>query len=341
MAVVSGAQSSASRFWKKAIVAGGSLLPILISSVWCYLSLYVTVFPLCTIGRFLRRGRAYGFFLFRLYEPFAALCCCCWVAFRLDQLRRYWVVAWRARALRNRMQQNHNRRTRTVWKAKIPTALRRGTLGLAGLVLGVLFLIVTGFPLWWRVPGKAALQRHAWKTEVCTGWDYNIILSGVSFFDILSNSSVVSMATIVGEASQLYTLRLTHPESYVSRVTLDFSNYTIDYNYSAYRFLSATQNGNFSINPLRFPGLSCTYPDIQWNHGCAPPTISLQNETAEILRTSVSNYDNCTQLKACGRGRIEELAIPLGAVLIEMEKASLCCTSFGWYVLSITIKSLT
>jgi len=58
------------------------------------------------------------------------------------------------------------------------------------------------------------------------------------------------------------------------------------------------------------------------------PSIALiYHNGNEIVRTEVTNYDDCTQLKVCATGQSRDLAIPLGAILIEMEKVGLCCTN--------------
>jgi hypothetical protein len=234
-------------------------------------------------------------------------------------------------------------------RRKVSKLSRRvGTFILASIIILVLNG-VSSFPSWWMIPLRAGWQRSVWNSDtICQGWDYEIIMDTVDFQQLtidgnrsefmLSNATILSTSSSGGGAAVPTVLMdLQHPSPYISVTTVhgdngtSLFNFTIQYNFTEWKYYTSTNiSGTFNDSSIfSFPSLGLTglYPDIFWSPYCSSPRVSLVDVNhTEWIRTAIQSYDDCTQLKLCARGDIQQFAIPLGTIFIEMEKAGLCCT---------------
>jgi hypothetical protein len=230
-----------------------------------------------------------------------------------------------------------------------PRLTRRAIFRLARMFISLLLALVVvtiifgaaAYPTWWRVPSTADWQRKAWDNEICLGWDYKISFDGVDFnhlgLETAENEGqrFLSNASIQGLSGGLIEMSLQHPGSNISLVSINNDGHTstIEFNFTSLNYSSFdSSTGSFSRGPdLAFPELSLKsqYSDIiQWNPYCSAPRVSLvDSNNTEVLLTILSNYDDCTMMTACSNGPLERLLVPVGFILIEMEKSGLCCTN--------------
>lgn len=235
------------------------------------------------------------------------------------------------------------------------TVIRLGRMVLAGsiaLTLGIIFTGLMGYPGWWIFPSQAIWQRKAWQDEVCQGWDYKITFDGIDFTQLGMETAegegqfYLSNATIVPSTGGLpIGMTLEHPGSYISLITISDNNEnsTIEFN-----FTSSSYNSTFNTTPqyfrdgyynLAFPDLKMKnqpYSNIAWSPLCEAPQVSIiDGDQKEVFRTILSNFDDCTQMRACGNGPFDRLSVVTGFVLTEMEKSGLCCTNPERSVISV------
>jgi hypothetical protein len=226
----------------------------------------------------------------------------------------------------------------TIWVAVI--------LGIIYATFFLGFLLWLSWLTWWIYPAQAIWQRKVWQSDVCQGWDYEIIMDTISYRQLgleeTSGEPVLSNATLFSSTGPSLLMDLQHPAPNISLVTLHSNGFTpevtVQYNYTSFTYsASSNLSGLFNNTPvLYFPGLSASslYPNYPWTHQCSAPTVAMiDSNGGEIVRTAIVNYDDCTQLKLCGMNGLERLVITVGAIFIEMEKAGLCCTNPYKYIL--------
>ena len=140
-------------------------------------------------------------------------------------------------------------------------------------------------------------------------------------------------------------MTLEHPGPYISLININNNNEnsTIEFN-----FTSSSYNSTFNSTPQYFVDLyynlgfldlqikNRPYSNIAWGPLCAAPQVSIIDEDQkEVFRTILSNFDDCTQMRACGNGPFDRLSVVAGLVLTEMEKSGLCCTNPERSVISV------
>lgn len=234
--------------------------------------------------------------------------------------------------------------SRWEWKlpiSRVQVELRRlplktlGTRCIRGVVLGMLLAFIT-LPFWWRNFAWSLWRRKLWTDANCQGWDYLITMDTIEFRAFSSlQQFTLSKASIQGVTGLNYMMHLEHPTSTLSRIILQNDNgdstpYLVDYDSTKSSYSSPNMSGTFTDFPtLSFPDLSLAslFPNYTWSWGCDPPGVVLADGQEEVVRTTIGNYDDCTMLRVCGMGSVDRLVVPLGAILIEMEKSGLCCTS--------------
>ena len=230
---------------------------------------------------------------------------------------------------------------------------------IAGVVLAIYMIIFLGIMFWiswltwWIYPAQAIWQRKIWQNEACKGWDYQITMKTISYQQAglqEAGEGIRSNATF-WSSTGVSSMNLQHPAPNNSLVTFHDndteSTFTVQYNLTSFSYSSSTNlSGAYNITPiLDFPDLSVSslYPHYPWTHLCSAPTVAMMDsDHKEIVRTTTVNYDDCTQLKICGRNDLGRLVIIVGAIFIEMEKAGLCCTNpYRYYLLqgNLTIQS--
>jgi len=203
-------------------------------------------------------------------------------------------------------------------------------------------------PCWIVFAYRYAWKAIAWHHE-CSGWDYVILLDGVSWDPFLSNRSLVGTATILATPGMtkmdLFRDVRTHG-NYIFKIS-QTSNSTLPLSSIAYNLTGATYTANnitssFNVTPfLSFPSLDIdtrdhSIPFLRPDDKSYPPSADLiyRNSTTishllttELLRLASWNFSDCTKLKACGmQDRTGGFQIALGVVLIEQVLSSLYCT---------------
>lgn len=309
-------------------------IPTVTDIIWGYYILYVAIYPLSRPARFL-----YGKTAFFVFEFLWSMVTVSWNSNAI-----FGVVALVSKKMRSA---TRSRLDEAVWRPIVVWKPIPKFLTWPCKVLGscVLYAIATS-PLWWRWPGRVVWQRSAWRNEVCAGWDYQIIFNTVDFQEIGLDEPLLSNASFLSQDGRTYLMQLAHPTSNISLISVEDESstpFTVKYNFTDSTYLTSIGvSGNFTNYPLlAFPSLSLSsrYPKYPWRTYCGAPTVALIDQGGvEVLRTSVSNYDDPTMLKVCGRGNKNELSIPLGAVLIEMEKAGICATNPFGYKIAIGYK---
>jgi hypothetical protein len=203
-------------------------------------------------------------------------------------------------------------------------------------IIILLYIALLGLPSWWYYPLQAGWQRAVWR-DACLDWELSITMSTLHF-NMVGVPGKLSSATLLHPNGSKFVMELSHPASNISAISLYAgSNSTppisdMVFNFTTLTYTTSTNlSGSFTNSPfLSFPELSLQsqYPRIAWSFTCFAPRFSLiDSDNRVVLRTKGRNYDDCAQLKACGSGDIETLAVPLSATLIELEKAGLCCTN--------------
>ena len=203
---------------------------------------------------------------------------------------------------------------------------------------------LTAYPAWWFFPSQAIWQWDAWQDEICRGWNYKVTFDGIDFDQLGLETAegegqyYLSNASIVPSGGGFIGMTLEHPAPYVSLITINQgnnNNSTIQFNFTSYSYNSSFNNESqifdYSNNTLALPNLTLTsrsYSNIKWNPYCSAPQVSIVDaDETEVFRTVLSNYDDCTQSRACGNGPFDSLSVAVGLVLTEMEKSGLCCTN--------------
>ena len=199
----------------------------------------------------------------------------------------------------------------------------------------ILYFALLSIPSWWYRPLQAGWQRAVWRHEACLGWELSITMRTLHFNEI-GVPGKLSSATLLDSNGSEFAMALSHPASNISVISLYAgSNSTpseVVFNFTTLTYATSTNlSGSFTNSPvLSFPELSLRsqYPRIDWSFDCSAPRVSLiDSDNHVVLRTRAKNYDDCTQLRACGSGDIETLILPLSVTLIELENAGLCYTN--------------
>ena len=302
------------------------IVPSLVDIIWqCYVQ-YVQLYPLSPSARIIR-ATSQSWSMFVVSENFFMVLIVAYNTFLL----------W------------------STWERRLPFSINRppardpGRLGLKKLfaytrylVFLILFVVVITIPFWWRSFAWSIWRRTLWRNAHCQGWDFLVTMDTVDYRQFSSDDTVaLSKASIWGIDGSNYTMELEHPASSRSIISVrgdDWSStpYIVDYNLAELRYSSPTLSGTFTDFPVpSFPDLSLysRFPNYTWNWECDAPGVVLTDGNQEVVRTTVGNYDDCTMLNVCGMGSFDRLVVPLGVILIEMEKSGLCCTSPFVYVL--------
>jgi len=307
------------------------------SSVWSYYVIYATIYVLSPVARTVMASDAGWIAFYTLCRFWATTAC-------ITNLTAWAKVAGPIRTRYSPGSDNLPQRRTTPRPQRRATAriVRGFAEAIFVTVVVLVFLVFTSWPGWWVWPAGVVMQRKAWANEHCREWDYEITFNTVRH-DQLGEAdafgyTIFSNATLLSPNRSSLLMEVKHPPSNVSLITVSSNNtdfdFVVQYNFTELSYTESKDNVSGVFNWLPIPGflnisLSSLYPDYGWDYYCTAPRVVLMdaNET-EILRTSISN--GCTELKVCGMGPIERLAIPLGVVFIEMEKAGLCCTNpFG------------
>lgn len=294
----------------------------------CYIQ-YIQLFPLSSSARFLR-ATPFRWTLFVVGENFLMVFCVGYNVFS------FWSIFQHKVPYLVGSREHTSPRSFRKWLDTLVTS----TCYLIGGVLLVVFVTV---PFWWRGWAWGTWRRTAWNDEVCDGWEYTISMNTVDYREVMfrgtDDPAIFSRATILGSGGLQHSLTLKHTALNQSKVTVQpdtrlsiSETFFIEYNYTALSYSGPNRSvGTFTDFPiLSFPDLSLTsaYPKYTRGWGCdAPAAVMIDSDMQETVRTTVGNYDDCTMLKVCARGRLNRIAAPLGAILIELEKSGLCCTS--------------
>ena len=305
------------------------IVPSLLDIVWqCYVQ-YVQIYPLSSPARNIRKT-SQRWSMFVVSENFFMVLVVAYNTFLL----------W------------------SMWEGRLPFSIKRplvGALRRPGLtrifayvryfVFLVLFIVVITVPFWWRSFAWSLWRRGLWRNARCQGWDHLVTMDTVNYQQFSNyDTGALSKASIWSKDGSNYTMLVEHPAPSLSILLVQRDNwnsmpYTVEYDFSELKYSSPTLSGTFTDFPvLSFPNLSLysQFPNYTWNWECDAPGVVLSDGNQEIVRTTVGNYDDCTMLNVCGMGSIDRLVIPLGVILIEMEKSGLCCTSPFVYVRSRT-----
>jgi hypothetical protein len=292
--------------------------------IWhCYVQ-SIRIFPLSTAARLIRASQT-GERMFIVTEQFFM-----WLCVIFNSYLVWAVLEYRLPDILQNLGSSFEFSSRK-WLARI-------SLLIGYLISAILIVLYITLPFWWRRAAWGPWRRSVWNEEVCQGWDYLITMHTVDFTQMFlgKNATAVSTATFWGQGllKVLYTMTLHHGLSGLSRVSVQTNTselFTIEYNSTTPSYFTTT---NVPVPFIDFPVLSfpqlslvSRFPEYVREWGCDPPAVVLMNRTQEVVRTTVSNYDDCTMLKVCGRGSIDLLAAPIGAILIDMEKSGICCTS--------------
>jgi hypothetical protein len=196
--------------------------------------------------------------------------------------------------------------------------------------------------------------RIAWNNELCLGWDYLITLHSISHPQLHwqgSEYKILSNATILGGNGTGFSLELNHPSIGVDMLSVRWMDSNISgpygefrwsltqevFNYSDYSPASANGSGSFITGAtlpfsgnfttgvtLSFGERSVVYDfsdTMSWDYG--PAMRVVDSNGSDILRTKVTNYDDCTTLKACGNGDPDILSVLAGLLLGVLEPFAL------------------
>lgn len=318
--------------------------------IWAYYTIKITIFPLSSESRAIARSTV-GAAFFDMFQNYLIAIVTVW------NLTWLWIfigpiVTRKARPPDTpapyeegtiRPDENQTRlATRLGTGRRRIKIFFRQVLILAVVAVSLLVLHgITSYASWWMFPARVGWQRAVWNGDVCQGWDYEISFDTLNFqqltVDGVRSEFKLSNATWKSTSGGVSTLMdLQHPSPNISVTTIygdnDTSSFTIQYNFTSLQYLTSgnvTGLFNNEWQVLEFPNISLSslYRDYPWSHYCRSPSVVLIDaNNTEVVRTGIENYDDCTMLKVCGRGDIESLAVPLGAIFIEMEKAGLCCT---------------
>jgi len=89
----------------------------------------------------------------------------------------------------------------------------------------------------------------------------------------------------------------------------------------------------FNLNDLR---TNATYNlravDKQWEFNNDAPSVTLKDDNdTDIIRTDVTNYRHCNQLKVCAAsGAGPEIIVPAALILISQTNFAIVCTTHGF-----------
>ena len=308
--------------------------------MWGYFVVYASIFRLSALCRFFS-GAPNRWKIFTIGNKiFAFVCAACDAAF----LR--WLVGPPSQELTSS--------DIDVTSNSIRRALRNCGTVLAVVIYVLIAAILTFWPIWWIYPTQAIWQAKVWNGQTCQGWDYEITMNTINYQQLGVENSVgeqiLSNATLLNSSGISYFVDLQHPWSNISLITFhgnsERPSLTVEYNFTSFWYASSENlSGPFNKSPvLSFPNLkiSSLYPSNDWRRECYPPSTALvDSSNKQILRTEVVNYNDCTMMKVCGMNPLPQLAISLGAILIEMEKGGLCCTNpYGYNLGGINVINL-
>lgn len=300
------------------------IVPSLVDIAWqCYVQ-YVQLYPLSTSARTIRATSRHWSVFVESENFFMVLI----VAYNT-------FLAWSAGESAFPFSIN-----RPAGKESRSTGIKKVFAYAQYLVCLILVLVVVTIPFWWRSFAWSLWRRTLWREARCSGWDFLITIDTIDYRQFSSDTISLSKASIWGTDGSNYTMQLEHPASNLSKILLQTNDRSsnssiIEYNFAELRYSSTTLSGSFTNFPvLSFPDLSLysRFPNYTWNWECDAPGVVLTDGNVEIVRTTVGNYDDCTMLNVCGMGSFDRLVVALGAILIEMEKSGLCCTSPFVYV---------
>jgi hypothetical protein len=308
--------------------------PFLLDLIWECLFQFAQVYPLSPLSRTLRTSPR-GWDIFWLGERVWATFCVAYNTFLVWSVADIaWQFTRKTVASASKLTSKYQSRA-LLWVHQLLSAV----VYLILLILIVAFITGT---IWWRGSSLAIWRRTVWRDEFCEGWDYLMTTNTLDYAQLLLDGEQGrrrSNATLLGVDGSKYTMQLEHPNFNISLITVHSGgsavpDFTITYDFTALSyFTSSNMSGDFTYTPfLSFPDLLIhpTFPDTPWTccqWQCTAPSVALTDANREIVRTIISNYDDCTMLKVCGLGTIDSLALPLGAILIEMERSGLCCTN--------------
>jgi hypothetical protein len=307
--------------------------------VWTVYMVKPTIFPLSSESIAIHENGASWFFFYWLGWQWVGL----WTIWNL-------VIIWAAagpivsRAPGNPRPEHELPRSaiggpsRRTTSSRIFGFLKHIVFNILTLLIGTIICGAAGYLGWFGFPLQVDWQRHAWKNEICTGWDYTITFDGVKF-DQLGTSNdtqyLQSNATIAPTFGSAINMTLQHPAPNISVIVIAENNTVneVTFNFTSQNYSSTIDSSvgwYIRGDTLEFPTLSLgdQYSGINWNPSCSAPQVSLIDANdKEVFRTVLSNYDDCTLLKACGNGPLDRLVVPVSFILTESEKSGLCCTN--------------
>jgi len=126
----------------------------------------------------------------------------------------------------------------------------------------------------------------------------------------------------------------------ISNITYDFRDFTVSGNCTSPPSNATTQCISGSFNPNNFLSFSLhdlrtnatsnlRAVDKQWAFSNDAPSFILKDDSgAEVLRTDVTKYGDCTQLKICAaQDTGPGIIVPLALILIRQSEYAVICTS--------------
>ena len=301
------------------------ILPSMLDILWQCLAQYIQLYPLSVFARTIRRTSE-SLWVFTVSENFFMILVVGYNTFLVCFLSE-----WKLPISLVRLAQKES-----------PMSILKTLVKCCKWVIVLAMLVAfIALPFWWRNFAWSFWRRSLWNNTRCQGWDYLITMDTISFREFSAfQQFTLSKASIRAATGSNYTMHLEHPTSTLSRILLqtddgDSTPYLVDYDFVQSSYSSPNLSGTFTNFPLlSFPDLSMSslFPNYTWSWGCDPPGVVLTDGHEELVRTTIGSYDDCTMLRVCGMGSIDRLVVPLGAILIEMEKSGLCCTSPFVYV---------
>lgn len=295
------------------------------SLVWSFFYVYCNIFPLSVIDRTVNATQKTLFIFEEFRYMWTGTCVCA---------NYLYLYLWGKSSL------SGSDNAQPTLPAEPPSDLAwRPLTFIITTIIYILYFALPSLPSWWYYPLQAGWQRAVWRHDPCLGWELSITMSTLHFNEI-GVPGKLSSATLLNSNGSKFVMELSHPASNISAISLYASSNSmaplsdVVFNFTTLTYTtSANLSGSFTNSPvLSFPELSLRsqYPRIAWSFDCSAPRFSLiDSDNRVVLRTKARNYDDCAQLRACGSGNIESLrlTVPLSIMLIELEKAGLCCTN--------------
>lgn len=200
--------------------------------------------------------------------------------------------------------------------------------------------------------------QHAW-SHGCDNYPVQVILDGRTFggpeytantahffqgtlplytYDLFQSSAsdwLFNLRTI--HVPNLNQSSLDHPS--ISNVTYNFKDFTVSGNCTSPSSAETAQCISGSFNPNNFLSfslydlranttLNLRAVDNQWAFRNDPPSVLLKDDGGtEILKTDVTKYGDCTQLKMCaGMDTGPGIIVPMALILIRQSEYAIKCT---------------